>query len=360
MWSRNIIVFLFGLGLCWKPVLANECPIQPSLFAILPNPYSEYTLINSVDFHPKRNLFCVTYTQTDKVILYNIVDDQLQVSQILSNVSAKLSSPQHAVFSPDGKKLVVANWTNQTLTSYHYKDNSLFSYTPTSSTPCHTSLLNSRAHGIAFSPCGNYLAVAYGVISIFDRAVVLYHFNENSKQGSHFELVSILKNDSIPGIPKGITFSPDGTSLLVTFCDVNSLVIYDIDQKDLTINPVPRQTIQGPDTKIFRPEDVKISPDGNYCAVSNSEEHTVTFYLYDQKMNLISQPTPCSILQNPDARFYFPHGIAFSSDGNFLAVTQFGHVWIAENGGIGWTPDIKPTDSTVNLYRLKKENDSSP
>ena len=77
------------------------------------------------------------------------------------------------------------------------------------------------------------------------------------------------------GTPKGITFSPDATAILVAFADLNSLAIFDIDTTCGEIEPEPKQVLSGSTTLISRPEDVKISPDGKLaCAFKQSEAHS--------------------------------------------------------------------------------------
>lgn len=339
----GIVLFLLLMS---SGLNANEIGIDPSPVAMVCNPGPRYSLINSVDYHPSQNLFCVTCTQSNRLLLYSInAEGKPELVQSLTNPLADLSQPQHAVFSPDGEKMVVANWKNQTFTVYQREDRCWFRQQPVAVIPSPSVLAAHKPHGIAFSPCGNYLAVANGSATYHGRGIALFQV---VKQGLDFKLVHLLQE--IPGIPKGITFSPDGTCLLVTFSDTNSLVIFDLSEDKKAILPTPRQVLQGEESQIFRPEDVKVSPNGNYCAISNSEQHIVTFYSFDSTTNRILQSSPCDILQNPEANFYFPHGLAFSPNGKFFLVTEFGQVSILEDGSIFWDKSISPDQSKFNLY----------
>ena len=81
--------------------------IQSFPFYKLMNPNPTQSLLNSVDFHPDKNLFCVTFSQNNALGLYQLNDDQeIVIFQTLKNPRAQLSSPQHAVFSRDGNSLV--------------------------------------------------------------------------------------------------------------------------------------------------------------------------------------------------------------------------------------------------------------
>lgn len=344
MGKTTKILFVSLFLLCQMSIVYSK-----PLFVIT-NPCSAYSLINSVDYHPKKNLFCVTYTHGNRVIIYkNDTSGKSKIVQTLSNPLSILSEPQHAIFSPDGKKIIVANWTNQTLTIYQAEENGLFCETPAAIIPSPSSLTNHKPHGIAISPCGNFLAIAYGAASYYGRAIALYQMPKKRKS---CELLSVLGTQELPGTPKGITFSPDGTCLLVTFSDANSLVIFDFDKKHRTLLPTPRQTIQGEKTKISRPEDVKITPDGKYCATTNSDQNSVTFYPFDKTSNRITQSTPSYTLQSPEAELCFPHGIAFSPDGAFMVITEFGPINTSSDGDIIWSNTMQPDKSRVSIHRF--------
>ena len=240
---------------------------------------------------------------------------------------------------------MVANWTNQTLNMYQREKNGLFCEQPIAIISSPSALQGCKPHGIAFSPCGNYLAIAYGASNNYERGIALFQSG-----GAHLECISVLKNGALTGTPKGITFSPDGTCLLVTFGSPDSLSIFNIENE--TISPVPKQIVEGANVSISRPEDVKISADGRYCAVTNSDQNTVTFYNFDRYSNSILQNAPCYTLRNPEAQLSFPHGIAFSPDGRYLVITQFGPIQVQETGDIFWGKDMKSSEAKINLYLM--------
>lgn len=344
-------IFIILLQLSSSNGWAEEIPVNPHPLAVVKNTLPYYTLINSVDFHPTENLFCVTYTQGNCIMLYKIdPNGYVNLIQTLKNPLAHLSDPQHAIFSRDGKKIIVANWTNQTLTVYDNRKNDLFYEAPAVIIPASNLLSQNRPHGITNSPCGNYLAIAYGACNYYEQAIGIFRI---TKKGNGYELISkFTAAAGLPGTPKGIAFSPDGNCLLVTFSDLNNLVIFDLNA-DKTILPTPRQVIEGPETGISRPEDIKISTDGCLCAVTNSDLHKVTFYTFDKALNKIMDNHPCYTLQNPEANICSPHGMAFSPDGAFFVLTQFGSVFTADDGGIGWKFTIPPADSKFTVYRTK-------
>jgi len=317
------------------------------------NANSSPSLVNSVDFHPEANQFCVTFTHNHSVVIYQLdEDDRVSIFQVLQNASSKLSCPQHALFSKDGRSLLVVNWCNQTFNVYHADLNGVYQEAPIAVIPFHLPTDSFRPHGMALSPDGNYLAVAYGASKQDPRAVALYQVNDLGTAQVGFKLLSLLQGNEVEeGIPKGIAFSPDGSCLLVTFSNTNSVAIFKIDLSNKKIIPTPRQILNGTSSHISRPEDIKFNAEGNYCAVSNSDEDTITFYLFDRENNYFVNDSPSRIIKNPEAHLCFPHGLAFSSDGKYLSVTQFGPVIFDENDNLfSWG---NKRDDSVVIFKLK-------
>lgn len=339
-------MFLFGFPLL---ILSHfslaHAFFHPEPHAIIPNTEPTYSFLNSVDFHPKESLFCVTHTHNNLIRFYKIGNDlQPTMVQTIQGPLSQLKEPQHAVFSPDGQALVVANWTDRSLNVYLRKNDALFEEKPTHTAFFPNALNQSKPHGIAFSPSGQYLAVACGATSDFKNGLALFERIGNSLKPS-----AILTHNQLPGIPKGICFSPDGTCLLVTFCDPCCLAIFHLDGNE--IDPLPIQIVQGPHAGLSRPEDIKLAPEGTYCAVSNSDINTITFYHFDKSTNTLAD-TPFWALGNPEARLTFPHGLAFSSEGTYLAITQFGHIDVTPAGKIVWRNQFPPQEGAVHLYRI--------
>lgn len=327
----------------------HESPIH-----IIKNSNSKSSMINSIDFHPRKNLFCATFTHNNQIVIYLLDEaDDLSIFQILQNPSAALDSPQHALFSKDGNNLLVSNWINQTFNVFRIESSGLFESKPFAVIPYSPNLDSAhyKPHGMAFSPNGNYLAVAYGASELEPRAVALYEVKINSSSCT-FKLLSLLHGEEIEcGIPKGVVFSPDGSCLIVTLARMNSLAIYIIDWTTARIVSVPKQILNDPAMHLSRPEDIKFTVDGNYCAVSNSTADTITFYEFDKKNNYFPSDIPSYIFETPKAQLMFPHGLAFSSDGNYLSVTQFGKVKFDQNGNLSsWAETEK---EKITVYKIQ-------
>lgn len=321
---------------------------------IIKNSNSEPSMINSVDFHPSKNLFCATFTHNNQIVIYQLAEaGDLSVYQILQNPSAELDCPQHALFSKDGNSLLVSNWVNQTFNVFRVDSSGFFESKPMAVIPYSPQLDSAyyKPHGMAFSPNGKYLAVAFGASALDPRAVALYEVKINSSS-CNFKLLSLLHDEEINlGIPKGVAFSPDGSCLITTLAHTNSLAVYTIDWTTACIASVPKQILTGPTTRLSRPEDIQFTVDGNYCAVSNSTADTITFYEFDKKKNYFSKDVPSYIFENPKAQLMFPHGLAFSSDGNYFSVTQFGKVKFDQDGHLSSWPEKEK--ERIAVYKIQ-------
>lgn len=333
--------FFLSLFFMTAVLESGEDPFQP--ISTIPNPCPKYSLINSVDFHPTQDLFCATFTSAHRIVLYKKGKLGYHASQILKNA---LAHPQHAVFSRDGDVLIVANWSAQDFSLY-VRDKDRFSEVPTTTIPVPEPLSSPlyRFHGIAFSPDGNFLAVAFGAGNEFDKAIAVFRF---FRKDLRLELCSCLRGQKeVAGTPKGIAFSPDGKALIVTFADLNSLAIFDFSAASGQICPYPRQVVQGPSTGIFRPEDVKFSTDGTLCAISNSEADNVSFFCYNSRNNTFPSQKPLFTLREG---LKFPHGLAFSADGRTLAVSQFGPVKVTDDGNIDGR-GLEAQEAKITLFK---------
>lgn len=341
---------IFILVAFWATGILSAGSFEIQHLATTANPCNKYSLVNSVDFHPSEAKFCATYTQGNRVVIYEKTNlGKIKTVQTLANPQALLSQPQHAVFSPNGKWIAVANWTNQTFTFYSLENDNSFSQSPAAVFEAEEKLVTYKPHGIAFSPNGQFLAIAYGAGSQYDRALAIFRFDPKTLE---LVLCSCLSGkNELKGVPKGITFTPDGKALLVTFSDRNSFVVFDVNAQTGKIAAVPRQSIHGFCTNITRPEDIKISPDGKICVVTNSEAHTLTFYPFDSHNNRVLDSKPVYTMAKK-FHLVFPHGVAFSADGTLLAVTQFGPIFTYPKGDIGWDQDMDPHEAKVSLFKI--------
>ncbi|MBM3200906.1 MAG: hypothetical protein FJZ56_00685 [Chlamydiae bacterium] len=287
-------------------------------------------LINSVDFHPSEPLFCVTLSGDQQVVIYKIDERKgVSVFQKLKNPTSKLSSPQHALFSKDGKSLIVSNWNTSVFNVYRLLGNGKYKIAP-----IHTILPENiesyRPHGMCFSNDGTLLAAAYGCSCDFSSAIVLYEVSDLEKESGKILYKDFVTREVFhDAIPKGISFSPDNRSLLVSYSNIPKIDVFDLDSETKTLIREPKQTVDL--GNIYLPEDIKFLKDGTAFALSDSLNNQVHFFHFDNSSNTISEATPYFSMKNPESHFDFPHGLAFSPDGSFFAVTGFDQIQLRQS-----------------------------
>ncbi|MDB5850426.1 MAG: Lactonase, 7-bladed beta-propeller [Rhodoferax sp.] len=310
-----------------------------------------YSLINSVAFHPSEDLFCAAFSSVNQLINFRIDQfGQARVSQVIKAPEALLGGPQHVVFTPDGHNIIAVNWSSEAFTIYRREaqTQALYGSRPVACIPFPAPLAGFKPHGMDISPSGKLLTVAFGWITEHKKAIGLFSLGDD---GTSLRLLDSMQEEQLPGVPKGIAFSPDETCLLVTYADMNCICIYEFDRQTGVSDPVPKQIFEGTTTRLFRPEDIKLSRDGSSITVSNSEADCVASYAFDRARNRITEITPTQVLENPDAHLKFPHGIAFSPNGALLVVSQFGPLPVTSNGNIVFGKDTPRRQARINIYR---------
>ncbi|MEQ1662929.1 MAG: hypothetical protein ABL877_09570 [Thiobacillus sp.] len=84
--------------------------------------------------------------------------------------------------------------------------------------------------------------------------------------------------------------------------------------------------------------------------VSNSGNDTIAFYKFDWVSNRIIEQEPEFTLGQKQPGFAFPHGLAVSADGRFLAVSQFGALKITSDDDIAFDRETPTRQSKVWVF----------
>ncbi|MES2122312.1 MAG: beta-propeller fold lactonase family protein [Chlamydiota bacterium] len=172
-----------------------------------------------------------------------------------------------------------------------------------------------RPEGIAFSPCGDFFAVA----NAHANCISFY------KKTGNDALFETIPFDVIQGqvaqldYPHDLSFSPDGTHLAVANRYGDLVTVYKRDADQTRFHHTPVAVIKGEPSLLSAPNAIKYSPVGNAVAVCNMQEHRITFYRYEGD---VYEQSPYSVLQNSLDVLNTPDGLAFSRDGELLAVTS--------------------------------------
>lgn len=294
----------------------------------------DFGVIPEIDFHPTGTYFAATFLGNHRVNVYEMKDNKEPVlHQTLVNPDSEMSLPHGLVFHPKGKFLIVSHYGTHRLTVHTWDDTEKkLSVKPHTSFNFPKELNVHNSHGLAFSPRGDCLAITFcdcDQARGLKEKIVLFHFDKETGTIDPTPISTIQGEKARLGNPKGIVFSPNGKFLVTTMSDANTLVVYKINKKTYRARQKPWQLIANPEAAVDRPEDVKFSIDGAHIVVTSTNSSTVTIYGFDQATGLITPTHPIQILKNPESELSYPHGIGFSPDGKYMAISHFG---LAEGG----------------------------
>lgn len=228
-----------------------------------------------------------------------------------------LNHPENLEISPDGIWLAMSQGGGTTDLFLIDIDNNLVY--PTGISLCCSD--KDWTHGVAFSNNQTFLAST----SIGDSSCIcIYKFTNGS-----FEMHQVLENQIRPLEPKGVAFSPDNRFLAACYCQTigtnktchpeAQLEIYCFDPVTQLFDPNP--------VSVFRKtpgnmETIKFSKDGSYLLSTDQVLDEVYLHRFDLSTGMLLDSEV--LLDNPTAELNFPHGLAFSNDGKYLAVTNYG------------------------------------
>lgn len=257
----------------------------------------------------------------------NLEENLYQFKQRLGNAEGmQLGRAADVSLSQDGRLLAVGN-SGTTLNIYSIEDCS--SCTLTSQPLCLLGELSSqRMHGVTFSSDSNYLV--YTTIDDPDQ-ICIYRVIRKEDGSVRFQLTQHLENLFHPRKPKSIAFSHDNKYAVVCFSERSQqyltyqgiIVSYAFDAETGTLNPNPVcVTESGAGVGLMSPEGIIFSSDDRTLLVADQILDTVSVHAFDLDSGQIGNSAIA--LQNPEANLSFPHGLALSSDGSRLAVTNLG------------------------------------
>ncbi|HEY8156147.1 MAG TPA: hypothetical protein VII72_18600 [Myxococcota bacterium] len=176
--------------------------------------------------------------------------------------------------------------------------------------------------GVAFSRCGRLLALAHASdqrVSVFERLGDANAYSDRP--------VSVIEGpESGVDYPHDVDFSPDGRLLVVANRKGKSLTAYLREPGGAArFEGRPLWTIRGRLSRLRHPDGVKfVPPDGAHLAAVNLTRNTVTFYRRSRLRRSRFASRACFVLEGPETRLMEPDGLAFSDDGELLAVTNHG------------------------------------
>lgn len=244
---------------------------------------------------------------------------------------SQLNYPHDIAFSPDSRRLAVANRMGNSITIYAKDETGeAFLSTPVAVIKGMSSKVQSP-DSVRYSPVDNVIAVA----NLHRSTITLYHYAGDEYDKRPFQTISGTSHTL--KVPDSIDFSFDGELMAATSHDTNSVVIYQrLPGKGGRYTSEPVEIIKGKETNFTCPHSVSFHPTKDYLIVSSAQglknvnifkkvsdafpryEHTPsiameiiemyeesTLYLLEQ----LKQEGGCK-------------GVYFSPDGKSFAVTQ--------------------------------------
>lgn len=190
-------------------------------------------------------------------------------------------------------------------------------------------LPNQRMHGVAFSSDSKYLV--YTTIDDPDQICIYRLYQDAKKKGPKFERTQHLQNLCHPLKPKSVAFSSDDRFVAIcyslrsskTVTHLGRIAIYAFDAQLGKIHPHPISiTEPGAYCGIISPENILFSKDNSTLLVTDQVLDRVTAHSVNPSTGQLGDAKV--LLENPQAKLSFPHGIALSHDGKYLAVTNLG------------------------------------
>jgi 6-phosphogluconolactonase (cycloisomerase 2 family) len=189
-------------------------------------------------------------------------------------------------------------------------------------------LSHQRMHGVAFSSDSRYLT--YTTIDDPDQ-ICIYRL-ERAEDGSlRFVLTQKLHDLFHPLKPKSLVFSPDDRYVVLCFSERSQkyvshkgiLASYAFDSKTGMMDLKPLSaTAEGGGIGLISPEGITFACNGSALLVTDQVLDVVTMHDFNAEKGTIGEAKV--LLKNPEAQLSFPHGIAVSSDGRRLAVSNLG------------------------------------
>lgn len=275
-------------------------------------------------FHQDRCLAVVNLGgQAIFTYMFDAHNRDVRPLQIITNAQgACLNFPENMSFHPDGTWAVLSNSEDNVINVYQVNPDTHY-ITPQ---PMHSFKHAAKTtHGISFSSRGDFLAIT---TLRPDGDVYIYKI-EKDKNKIKQKLVWTIKDQLFSLRPKVIVFSHDDQYIIIgyaTRASKNPSAMQTI-IKVYPFNAALGRVAASPSSQLMlenvNSDDIKFLLDDCHVAIADQGQDKIYFYAFNKKNGVIHKKL--MELKNPEAQLSFPHGIAFSSDSKFFAVTNFGN-----------------------------------
>ncbi len=275
-------------------------------------------------FH--ENHLAVLNRNGEELITYIFDEEKKEFTflQKMSKQDGKLDHPEQMAISSDGTLLAIGNTRRSCINIYAIDlKNHLINPNPIVVLPTHNFI-----HGIRFSYDNKYLAFA----SFDDNASLWIYKVLNDSSNVKLKLVYKKASDSKLLKVKGVNFSQDNRYIVLTYTldvhsankvlrqnkSLKSLLVAHTFNQDGTVGKV----ISSVQVNAM-PEDIGFINNNSAIVASDQYYDRLLIYPFNPKTGKIE--SNYTVIQNPEAKLSFPHGISISSNGKCLAVTNYGN-----------------------------------
>lgn len=286
-----------------------------------------YATANEVAWLPDDRIV-VDYLLSDTIAVFDAsLRDGAPVLEPIAEIrdGAAVASPAGLVVTQDGRWLFVASQTGGTVSAFD-----LGAEKPDDLARSVGSLDVAGAsvlHGMAIDPEGTHILVT----SIGgDGGIWVARRVDDGSDPVALDIVSFTENEHSPLKPKSVAITPDGRFVVVALgANVarrrnrpsrGRLEIRRFDSRTGTIGDVVATSLGV--VELLVPESVAISPDGDAVLVTDQADDKAVVLSFDPETGRLGEVT--HRIGRAAGGLSFPHGCAFSPDGRWIAVTNYG------------------------------------
>lgn len=222
--------------------------------------------------------------------------------------------------SPSGDILGVATSENNTVLLFRRKPDGLFEDRPYCTIGGPDSGL-AYPHDVAFSACGQLLAVAQrrGAIAIYEK-------NPGGSGYGPERAFEIIGPESKLAFSDGVAFvPPDESYIAVCNLEPGTISFYRwTSRHPIRFETIPEFELRHP--SVNQPDGLAFSRDGKWLAVANHGAHSVCIFQRQRRVfsggKLRYRRKPVAVIKDP--QFRYPHSVAFTPQTTHLVVTNAG------------------------------------
>jgi WD40 repeat protein len=182
-------------------------------------------------------------------------------------------------------------------------------------------------HGVDFTPDGRFLV--WSSIDLRSNGLRIVPLCEPQHTGGPPTVgpATSVVNDTTEVPPKGVAMSPDGRFIALAHGANASFGKRRAPSGRLDVrvwsDGMPGEVVSTVTADMVCPEDVSFHPSGHVIAVTDQIDERAHLFAIDPSTGRV-EPTPLATISWAGGGLSAPHACAFSPDGNWLAITNYG------------------------------------